>query len=151
MRQENLDLKLTPYKVIATSTDHGFVQFIDSVPLAEILANDFSILNFLRKHAPSKSTASGVSTEVMENYVKSCAGYCVVTYLLGVGDRHLENLLLTKQGNLFHIDFGYILGRDPKPMPPAMKLNKEMVEAMGEEYFRMFCVQCYSAFLNLRR
>ncbi|GAV07977.1 hypothetical protein RvY_17746-2 [Ramazzottius varieornatus] len=151
LRQENLDLKLTPYKVIATSTDHGFVQFIDSVPLAEILANDFSILNFLRKHAPSKTTASGVSTEVMENYVKSCAGYCVVTYLLGVGDRHLENLLLTKQGNLFHIDFGYILGRDPKPMPPAMKLNKEMVEAMGEEYFRTFCVQCYSAFLNLRR
>ena len=30
-------------------------------------------------------------------------------------------------GNLFHIDFGYILGRDPKPFPPPMKLNKEMV------------------------
>lgn len=30
-------------------------------------------------------------------------------------------------GNLFHIDFGYILGRDPKPLPPPMKLSKEMV------------------------
>ena len=30
-------------------------------------------------------------------------------------------------GNLFHIDFGYILGRDPKPFPPPMKLSKEMV------------------------
>lgn len=82
------------------------------------------------------------------------AGYCVITYLLGVGDRHLDNLLLTKDGKLFHIDFGFILGRDPKPMPPPMKLSKEMVEAMGgiqSEYYQEFRKLCYTAFLHLRR
>ncbi|XP_030323524.1 phosphatidylinositol 3-kinase catalytic subunit type 3 isoform X3 [Calypte anna] len=154
LRKENLDLKLTPYKVLATSTKHGFMQFIQSVPVAEVLATEESIQNFFRKHAPSDTGPHGISAEVMDTYVKSCAGYCVITYILGVGDRHLDNLLLTKTGKLFHIDFGYILGRDPKPLPPPMKLNKEMVEGMGgtqSEQYQEFRKQCYTAFLHLRR
>jgi len=57
-------------------------------------------------------------------------------------------------GKLFHIDFGFILGRDPKPLPPPMKLSKEMVEAMGgptSEHFADFKRLCYTAFLHLRR
>ncbi|XP_023959417.1 phosphatidylinositol 3-kinase catalytic subunit type 3 isoform X4 [Chrysemys picta bellii] len=96
LRKENLDLKLTPYKVLATSTKHGFMQFIQSVPVAEVLATEESIQNFFRKHAPSETGPNGISAEVMDTYVKSCAGYCVITYILGVGDRHLDNLLLTK-------------------------------------------------------
>ncbi|XP_033226096.1 phosphatidylinositol 3-kinase catalytic subunit type 3 isoform X2 [Belonocnema kinseyi] len=154
LRRENLDLKLTPYRVLATSTRHGFVQFIESTTVAEVLASEGSILSFFRKHHPSETGPYGVTSEVMDTYVRSCAGYCIITYVLGVGDRHLDNLLLTTSGKLFHIDFGYILGRDPKPLPPPMKLSKEMVEAMGgvgSEHYHEFRKQCYTAFLHLRR
>ncbi|XP_025076652.1 phosphatidylinositol 3-kinase catalytic subunit type 3-like isoform X1 [Pomacea canaliculata] len=154
LRHEKLDLKLTPYKVLATSSKHGFVQFIDAVAIADILQKEGSIVNFFRKHAPCENEFLGVQPEVIDTYVKSCAGYCVVTYLLGIGDRHLDNLLITKTGKLFHVDFGYILGRDPKPMPPPMKLSKEMVEAMGglsSDYFHQFKQHTYTAFLALRR
>ncbi|KAM3958517.1 phosphatidylinositol 3-kinase 59F [Aphomia sociella] len=154
LRRENLDLKLTPYKVLATSSKHGFLQFIESVTVAEALATEGSIQNFFRKYNPSESAPYGIKPETMDTYIRSCAGYCVITYLLGVGDRHLDNLLLTKSGALFHIDFGYILGRDPKPLPPPMKLSKEMVEAMGgvhSEHYHEFRKQCYTAFLHLRR
>lgn len=50
---ENMDLKLTPYKVLATSSKYGFVQYIDSISIAEvrfqwmiwIFRKFFSILN----------------------------------------------------------------------------------------------------------
>lgn len=155
LRRENLDLKLTPYRVLATSTRHGFVQYIESMSLAEIRANEGSIQNFFRRYAPSQESPYGIAPDVMDTYVRSCAGYCVITYLLGVGDRHLDNLLLTKTGKLFHIDFGYILGRDPKPMPPPpMKLTREMVEAMGgtsSDLYREFLNLSHTAFLHLRR
>ncbi|XP_037069735.1 LOW QUALITY PROTEIN: phosphatidylinositol 3-kinase catalytic subunit type 3-like, partial [Pollicipes pollicipes] len=131
-----------------------FVQYVESSAVAEVLSTEGSILNFFRKHHPSEAGPYGVSADVMDTYIRSCAGYCVITYLLGVGDRHLDNLLLTKDGNLFHVDFGYILGRDPKPLPPPMKLSKEMVEAMGgvnSEHYQTFRKQCYTAFLHLRR
>lgn len=154
LRRENLDLRLKPYKVLATGSRHGFVQFVDSYPVAQVLANEGTISNFFCKYGPSESNPTEVAKDVMDNYVRSCAGYCVITYLLGVGDRHLDNLMLTKSGQLFHIDFGYILGRDPKPMPPPMKLTKEMVDAMGgprSDHFKVFTELCFTAFFHLRR
>lgn len=154
LKEEKLDLKLSPYRVLAISAKHGFMQFVDAIGIADILNAENTILNFFRKHNPSESGPYGVSAECLDTYVKSCAGYCVITYLLGVGDRHLDNLMLSKSGKLVHIDFGYILGRDPKPLPPPMKLSREMIEGFGgvnSDHYQEFRKECYTAFLYLRR
>ena len=163
--KENLDLRLTPYRIMATGLDHGAVQFIDSVSLNAAIAKGGTILGYLKNNNPSPSAEYGVRKEVMETYIRSCgayhcprkiivAGYCVVTYLLGVGDRHLDNLLLSPDGHFFHADFGYILGRDPKPFPAQMKLSREMVEGMGgtqSQYYAQFKSFCFTAYTTLRK
>ncbi len=153
LKQVNLDLKLQTYCILATGPQDGLVEFIEcSFPISVVL-KDYgnSILEFLRAHNPDKDRRLGVRRSAMSNFVRSTAGYCVITYLLGIGDRHFDNLMIQPEGNLFHIDFGYILGADPKPFaPPPFRFSKEMMEAMGgvdsPDYkrFRMYCCQAYT-------
>lgn len=95
-----------------------------------------------------------IDPQIMNNYLESLAGYCVITYLLGIGDRHLENLMIDKNGKLFHIDFGYAMGEDPKWNPPLFKLTVEMINAMGgfnSEYYTYFENKCVTYFITLRK
>ena len=62
------------------------------------------------------------------------AAYCVATYLLGIGDRHLENIMVTKDGNLFHIDFGFLFGKEPPKkglLASKMRIAGLMIEPLG--------------------
>merc|ERR550534_718842 len=130
LKAENLDMQLTPFSVLATSPDAGFLEFVtNSNAIARILADyNNDIMEFLRTH----NKKGKAQQTALKNFVMSCAGYCVITYLLGIGDRHLDNLLLTTKGRLVHIDFGYIFGEDPKkPFVPPMKICKEMIDCMG--------------------
>lgn len=156
LQKENLDLKLSPYKILATSTTAGASQFVQSQSLSAIASKYRTnpALAYLKHHNPDDKQPLGVRQETLDTYIKSCAGYCVITYILGVGDRHLDNLLLAPDGHFFHADFGFILGRDPKPFAPLMKLSKEMVECMGganSELYNRFKQYCFLAYTALRK
>jgi len=90
LKRVNLDMRLTCYGALATGASSGVVQFVeDSRAVSDILAdNQGSILNYLRAHNPDTAAPNGVSAVAIDSFTKSCAGYCVITYLLGVGDRH---------------------------------------------------------------
>ncbi|KAJ0272211.1 hypothetical protein COL940_010567 [Colletotrichum noveboracense] len=156
LQKENLDLKLSPYKILATSTTAGASQFVPSTSLQSIASKykNNPALTYLRANNPDDRQPLGLRQETLDTYVKSCAGYCVITYILGVGDRHLDNLLLAPDGHFFHADFGFILGRDPKPFAPVMKLSKEMVDCMGgvnSPQFKQFKSYCFMAYSALRK
>ena len=106
LKRATLDLCLKPYAILATSASTGLVEFVDgSIPISQVLANNNnSILQFLKKSAPRQEAKYGIDPDVMQTYLRSCAGYCVITYLLGVGDRHLDNIMLLPSGHFFHIE-----------------------------------------------
>ena len=124
-KENGLDLCLMPYTVIGTGFEQGFLQFVsDSITIAEIqykksVWNTFSensIKNFMVSHFKEQLKGNPASIRstlqtVHQNFTKSTAGYCIISYVLGLGDRHPDNIMVNKNnGKLFHIDFGHFLG-----------------------------------------
>lgn len=82
LKRENLDLRLTVYRVLATATDAGLVEFVPSTTLSSVLAEHRSVLRFLARHNPDPAAPYGVRPDALENFIRSSAGYCVITYIL---------------------------------------------------------------------
>ena len=132
-KREGLDLRLTPYAVLPTSPNDGFIELVSNAPpLSAVLRRHRTVSAYLRSVAPSPGSPGGISPLAMDTYSRSLAGWAAVTYALGVGDRHADNVLIASDGRVCHVDFGFILGRDPRPWgAPPLRLARELLEPLG--------------------
>jgi phosphatidylinositol 3-kinase len=86
LRKENLDLKLSPYDVLATGPLQGMAQFIPSKTIASIVSEHGTVLNYLRLHNPDEGSVgtSGVEPSVVDTFVRSCGEVSVLVWFPGV-------------------------------------------------------------------
>ncbi|ORC86378.1 phosphatidylinositol 3-kinase 2 [Trypanosoma theileri] len=111
-----LHLHIIPYGCVATGAGVGMIEVVlNSDTIANITRKDggaqaaFSeepLMNWLRHFNRERQDVE----RCLWNFLYSVAGYTVATYVLGIGDRHNDNIMLRQDGTLFHIDFGHFLG-----------------------------------------
>ncbi|KAJ8360786.1 hypothetical protein SKAU_G00173110 [Synaphobranchus kaupii] len=116
-KKEGLDLRMIPYGCLSTGNKTGLIEVVkNSDTIANIQRNNSNsaataafnkdaLLNWLKSKNPGDKL-----DQAIEEFTLSCAGYCVATYVLGIGDRHSDNIMVRETGQLFHIDFGHFLG-----------------------------------------
>jgi len=119
--ENELDTRLIPYDVVATGVNAqgegvGMIEAVLSSDTTSGIQMKFGggvrgalldtpLHDYLNEHNPGDKMDRAV-----ESFARSCAGYCVATYVLGIGDRHNGNIMVRQDGHLFHIDFGHFLG-----------------------------------------
>ncbi|RZB77474.1 phosphatidylinositol 4,5-bisphosphate 3-kinase catalytic subunit delta isoform, partial [Asbolus verrucosus] len=110
--------RMNPYNCISLADRVGMIEVVLN---AETIANIqkvkgvFSATSAFRKGSilawlKDYNTTEAALNKAINEFTLSCAGYCVATYVLGIADRHSDNIMVKKSGQLFHIDFGHILG-----------------------------------------
>lgn len=146
---ENIDLETVDYDVTPIDNQTGIIEIVPKCQTAYEIKKKFSIWNYIVENNPNETVET-----LRQKFVRSCATYCVVTYLLGVGDRHLDNIMITEDGKLFHIDYGFILGADPKPLSqPKIRITQDMVDALGGfqgRHYQEFKILCNKIYQGLR-
>uniref|UniRef100_A0A3Q1CKW5 phosphatidylinositol-4,5-bisphosphate 3-kinase n=1 Tax=Amphiprion ocellaris TaxID=80972 RepID=A0A3Q1CKW5_AMPOC len=129
-KTEGLDLRMIPYGCLSTGNKMGLIEVVkNSDTIANIQRNSSNsaataafnkdaLLNWLKSKNPEDKLEQAI-----EEFTLSCAGYCVATYVLGIGDRHNDNIMIRETGQLFHIDFGHFLGNFKR----KLGINRERV------------------------
>uniref|UniRef100_A0A672KNV5 Phosphatidylinositol-4,5-bisphosphate 3-kinase catalytic subunit alpha n=1 Tax=Sinocyclocheilus grahami TaxID=75366 RepID=A0A672KNV5_SINGR len=119
-QNQGLDLRMLPY---------GCLSIGDCVGLIEVVRSSHTIMQIQCKgglkgalqfnsstlHQWLKDKNKGEMYDMaIDLFTRSCAGYCVATFILGIGDRHNSNIMVKDDGQLFHIDFGHFLDHKKK-------------------------------------
>ena len=93
---------------------------------------------------------------IRRRFLRSCAFATTVSMMLQVGDRHLENLMLTRGGLLFHVDYAMLLGKEPhlkSLVGNTMRITPQMVDFLGgtkSSYYAAFQKLCGSIYARAR-
>ncbi|CAG9803397.1 unnamed protein product [Chironomus riparius] len=165
------DFRLNTYGCISMDRRLGMIEVVlDSETIANIQKEKgkfaataafqkTSLYSWLKDH----NSTDELLLKACNEFTLSCAGYCVATYVLGVADRHSDNIMVKKNGQLFHIDFGHILGHFKEKfgirrerVPFVLTHDFVYVINLGRsdkeaDEFKKFQQLCEKAFMILRK
>jgi phosphatidylinositol 4-kinase A len=159
-----LDLHLVPYNVICNRTGEdnsigGIIECIPNCHSRDELGKDYDVdmyQYFIEKFGGEESSKF---RKAQLNFIRSLAGYSIFSYIVQTKDRHNGNIMIDADGNIIHIDFGFIFdwspGGDMRFETADFKFTKEMIKILGGDKkapgYQLFVRNTIQGFLAVRK
>jgi hypothetical protein len=128
------------YKIIMITNNIGVIEYLDDcLTLKNINSKNYTLQNYILDN----NKDSKIKT-IKERFAKSLAISSCLSYVLGLGDRHASNIMISKNGHIIHIDYGYILENPIHSTivnNPIIRISHEMIDFLGgwnSEYYDLF-------------
>tara|TARA_B100000674_G_scaffold161673_1_gene129275 strand:- start:3109 stop:4794 length:1686 start_codon:yes stop_codon:yes gene_type:complete len=150
MKYVDDDIRFNTFHVLPISDTYGIIEMLNNSVTLEEINKTTTLTNWIVKNNISKPMI-----DIRNEFILSCASNCILTFMLGVGDRNLGNIMVSSTGHLAHIDFSYILGTDPKwEELTEMRITPGMVDLLGgiqSEQYDQLKIQCTKMFSNIKK
>ena len=162
----NLDLKLITFLICPSDIYSGYIEYVNFSELYKIqnssgiigVLDKEAIIKFLRgtNHKKEKNNIiynNDTYEQRVDNFIKSLAGYCVATCVLGITERSFRNVMIKNNGILLHINLGHLLGKfrykcGIKTERSLFLLTPEManvyISENKQEVFKKCCMKAFN-------
>jgi len=121
--------EIPTYDIVVIKNDVGIIEYVDnSKTLRNISMDGYTLHNYILEHNENIHLK-----EIKNRIITSLAISSSISYILGLGDRHLDNIMMNKMGQIFHIDYCHIM-ENPKTNilgEPVIKITREMMDLLG--------------------
>eukprot|EP01084_Bolivina_argentea_P276091 471003_1 len=132
-------INIFTYKCVPISEYFGCIEYIE---------NCVSLTN-IKKHFDDEKFMK--DKKWIDKFIASAVGSYIGAYVMGIRDRHSDNILIKKNGFLFHIDYGYVLGDKLSGLDAAsFSITNDLKYIMGNVNWNDFVDRCIDAFKVLR-
>ena len=114
------------YKCYPVGPDYGIIELIPDCLTLKDVTDRFK----------GKKGDDALSEEVMNNMIATTAGSFMAAYIMGIRDRHYDNVLVNiESGTIFHIDFGYMLGEKVAGLDTSkFAITADLCKLMGAKW-----------------
>ena len=131
--------RIPTYQIIMLTKNLAIVEYVEnSLTLRMVSNNKFTLQNYILDNNPTEQVDS-----VKRKFLQSLAISSCLSYILGLGDRHLDNIMINNKGQIFHIDYGYLMDNPVTSIisNPNIKVTTVMIDFLGGiegKYYKEF-------------
>ena len=96
-----LNVRLSPYGCVATGDETGMIEITrksDTIARMQWAYGGAFDIKPIYSQIKSKCATPAALAKATDNFNRSCSGYTVATYVMGIGDRHPSNIMMTDNG-----------------------------------------------------